>query len=67
MFEPATIVGVPISKVTKIVFYPWTLNRDPAHWRPNARSFDPERWMSDRSGGAAHDYSFLIFGAGPRR
>ncbi|KAG4442853.1 hypothetical protein IFR05_001649 [Cadophora sp. M221] len=67
LVEPTTIAGVPIPTQTPIVFSPWVLNRDPAHWGPNARCFVPERWLDDPSGGADHPYSFLTFGAGPRR
>ncbi|KAH7305682.1 cytochrome P450 [Rhexocercosporidium sp. MPI-PUGE-AT-0058] len=65
--EPATIAGVLIPTHTSIVFSPWALNRDPAHWGPDARCFVPERWLDDPSGGADHSYSFLTFGGGPRR
>lgn len=67
IIEPATIVGVSIPTGTKIVFSPWTNNRDPVHWGPDAREFRPERWLDNPSGGADHSYSFLTFGAGPRR
>ncbi|KAI1874637.1 hypothetical protein JX265_004845 [Neoarthrinium moseri] len=65
--EPATISGVPVTKGTAIVFSPWALNRDPAHWGPDGRVFNPERWLNDPSGGSEHPYSFLTFGGGPRR
>lgn len=66
--KPATVAGVHIPKGTKMVFSPWALNRDPKHWGPSARVFDPERWIqSPQSGGADHSYSFMTFGGGPRR
>ncbi|KXS95116.1 hypothetical protein AC578_2891 [Pseudocercospora eumusae] len=68
----ANLCGHDISIGTKITFSPWALQRDPAHWggaaAADARTFNPERWLSDPiSGGADHSYSFLNFGAGPRR
>ncbi|KAF5026346.1 hypothetical protein F66182_1554 [Fusarium sp. NRRL 66182] len=65
--ESAVLMGEMIPKGTQIVFSPWALNRDPAHWGPDARTFNPERWMDAPSGGADHKYSFLTFGGGPRR
>lgn len=63
-----SLCGHRIPSGTKISFSPWTLNRDPAHWGPDARIFNPQRWISDPvSGGADHSYSFLTFGAGARR
>ncbi|KAK8137028.1 hypothetical protein PG984_004968 [Apiospora sp. TS-2023a] len=66
--EPAVIAGTAIPKGTTMTFSPWALNRDPRHWGPSARVFDPERWVSDpTTGGADHAYSFATFGGGPRR
>ncbi|KAF9760966.1 hypothetical protein IL306_004034 [Fusarium sp. DS 682] len=65
--EDTTLMGESIRKGTKIVFSPWALNRDPVHWGPDSRVFNPERWMDDPTGGADHRYSFLTFGGGPRR
>ncbi|KAK6836246.1 cytochrome P450 [Apiospora arundinis] len=65
---PAVVAGVPIPKGTTMTFSPWALNRDPQHWGPDARVFDPERWVADpTTGGADHPYSFTTFGGGPRR
>ncbi|KAL7763755.1 hypothetical protein ACKLNR_007113 [Fusarium oxysporum f. sp. zingiberi] len=65
--QDITLAGERIRKGTKIVFLPWALNRDPAHWGPDARVFNPSRWLDNPSGGADHAYSFLTFGGGPRR
>ncbi|CZR41598.1 uncharacterized protein FPRO_11187 [Fusarium proliferatum ET1] len=65
--QDITLAGERIPKGTKIVFSPWALNRDPAHWGPDARVFNPSRWLDNPSGGADHAYSFLTFGGGPRR
>ncbi|KAK8036195.1 hypothetical protein PG993_008809 [Apiospora rasikravindrae] len=64
--DPAVIAGVPIPQGTTVTFSPWALNRDPRHWGPGARVFDPERWVASPStGGADHAYSFATFGGGP--
>ncbi|KAI7760995.1 hypothetical protein LZL87_012148 [Fusarium oxysporum] len=65
--QDITLAEERIRKGTKIVFSPWALNRDPAHWGPDARAFNPSRWLNSPSGGADHAYSFLTFGGGPRR
>ncbi|TDZ27830.1 Cytochrome P450 monooxygenase FUM15 [Colletotrichum spinosum] len=66
--KPTTVAGVPIPRGTTMVFSPWALNRDPKHWGPDARVFNPDRWIeSPSTGGADHSYSFLTFGGGPRR
>ncbi|KAF6819839.1 cytochrome p450 [Colletotrichum plurivorum] len=66
--EPATIAGVHIPKGSTVIFSPWALNRDPKHWGPTARVFDPDRWLKNpTTGGADHPNSFMTFGGGPRR
>jgi cytochrome P450 len=67
--SPAKILGTSIPKGTTIVYSPWVSNRNPRHWGSDSRTFDPERWLRDStgSGGADSSYSFLTFGAGPRR
>ncbi|KAK7953231.1 hypothetical protein PG988_013925 [Apiospora saccharicola] len=63
--EPAVIAGHPIPKGTTMTFFPWALNRDPRHWGPSARLFDPSRWVSNpATGGADHPYSLATFGGG---
>lgn len=64
----ATLLSQHIPIGSKVVFSPWTCNRDPVHWGPDARTFHPERWLSNpATGGANHSYAFLTFGAGSRR
>lgn len=58
----AEIAGVQIPVGTQVVYSPWTMNRDPKIWGPDARSFRPERWIENNNGGAEHSYSFLTFG-----
>lgn len=66
---PARILDTEIPVGTKVVFSPWALNRDPKYWGPDSREFNPERWLDENKayGGAENVYSFLAFGAGPRR
>jgi len=64
-----TLVGQPIPKGTRIALVPWAINRDPAHWGPDAGTFNPERWMGPgraNSGGAKSNYAFITFLHGPR-
>ncbi|KAK8001103.1 hypothetical protein PG991_013325 [Apiospora marii] len=66
--EPAVIAGTAIPQGTTVTFSPWALNRDPRHWGPDARVFDPDRWVANpTTGGADHPYAFATFGGGPRR
>ncbi|USW54903.1 Putative cytochrome P450 [Septoria linicola] len=66
--DVSAICGHRIPRGTKVTFSPWALNRDPSLWGPDARLFNPDRWMHDPvSGGADRNYAFLTFGAGPRR
>lgn len=67
--EDAEIQGVNIPKGTIVVYSPWTNARDPVHWGEDARTFNPDRWLDEgkKTGGADHPYSFITFGAGPRR
>ncbi|KAH9845215.1 pisatin demethylase / Cytochrome-P450 monooxygenase [Teratosphaeria destructans] len=64
---PARICDTVMPAGTKVVYSPWTLGRDRKHWGADARVFRPERWLEKRRGGADDAYSFLTFGAGPRR
>ena len=48
---------------------PWAINRDPAHWGPDAGIFNPDRWMGPGragSGGASSNFAFMTFFHGPR-
>ncbi|TLD19862.1 hypothetical protein PspLS_09734 [Pyricularia sp. CBS 133598] len=64
------ICGVHIPKGTVVVFSPWAMNRDPKSWGPDARTFNPDRWLvpaDQREKHRRHPCSFLTFGSGPRR
>ena len=66
------IAGEPIPKGTRVMLIPWAINKDEALWGPEARKFNPERWMPSEknprsaNGGAPSNYSFLTFLHGPR-
>ena len=65
---PANLANTAIPIGTKVVFSPWATGRDPAFWGPDARTFDPSRWLGDDAKKKEWSpYSFLTFGAGPRR
>ncbi|KAM3086566.1 hypothetical protein ACMFMG_000698 [Clarireedia jacksonii] len=67
-----TIGGHRIPKGTRVMIIPWAINKDEAQWGPDARKFNPDRWMPkdgdsrSTSGGATSNYSFLTFLHGPR-
>ncbi|KAH0566078.1 hypothetical protein GP486_000516 [Trichoglossum hirsutum] len=64
-----TLLNEPIPKGTRVVVCPLAINRDPAHWGPDAGVFNPERWTGPgkaNSGGALSNYSFMTFLHGPR-
>ncbi|KAK4503181.1 hypothetical protein PRZ48_006609 [Zasmidium cellare] len=64
--SPARILDTDIPVGTKVVFSPWTMGRDPKHWGPDARTFNPDRWLGETSA-CDNVHAFLTFGAGPRR
>jgi len=67
-----TICGHHIPKGTRVMLVPWATNKDEALWGPDARKFNPDRWMpkdgqsNSASGGASSNYAFLTFLHGPR-
>ncbi|TID14283.1 pisatin demethylase / cytochrome P450 monooxygenase [Venturia nashicola] len=65
--EPAQLAGYDVPKGTAVVYSPWTMNRDPKLWGPDARTFRPERWLDVSNDNSRHSYSLLTFGGGPRR
>ena len=62
----ASILGHAIPVGTKVVFSPWTSNRDPKYWGASARVFNPERWLTPGNVSTTPN-TFLTFGAGSRR
>lgn len=68
-----TIQGQFVPKGTTVVVMPWAVNKSESMWGPDARLFNPDRWMpkyeGDRkgaSGGATSKYAFISFLHGPR-
>ncbi|KAK4242332.1 hypothetical protein C8A03DRAFT_40300 [Achaetomium macrosporum] len=68
-----SINGQFVPKGTRIILAPWAINKSEALWGPDAREFNPNRWMpkSDQdkhaaSGGATSNYAFMTFLHGPR-
>ena len=67
------IQGQFVPKGTSIILTPWAINKSESMWGPDARVFNPERWLpkydGDKraaSGGATSNYAFLSFLHGPR-
>jgi cytochrome P450 len=67
-----TLMGTPIPSGTRLIFAPWSVNKDPSIWGENAAIFDPSRWIDpgtgkpNSSGGVGSNYGFLTFLHGPR-
>jgi cytochrome P450 len=64
-----SILGTKVPKGTMIAYSPDAVNHDERFWGPDADVFDPERWMGPgkaANGGAANNFAFLTFSAGPR-
>lgn len=64
-----SIIGHFIPKGTTVILCPLAVNQNTALWGPDAREFNPERWMAPGqagSGGAKSAYSFMTFLHGPR-
>lgn len=54
---------------TTIVICPWAINTSTHLWGPDARSFNPERWLGPgkaNTGGAESNYAVTTFLHGPR-
>ena len=64
-----TILDQFIPKGTDIIICPYAVNTSIELWGPDAKTFNPDRWMGPgnaNSGGAESNYSFLTFLHGPR-
>lgn len=67
--KDTSIAGHFIPKGTAVMVCVWAINTSTALWGPDAKDFNPDRWMGPGragSGGAASNYSFLTFLHGPR-
>ncbi|KAL9069642.1 MAG: hypothetical protein Q9157_006096 [Trypethelium eluteriae] len=67
-----TILDQPVPRGTTIIMSPWAINQSKKLWGPDARSFNPDRWIdsttghANNTGGADSNFSFLTFLHGPR-
>lgn len=64
-----TIQGHFIPAGTTVVICPWAVNTSTHLWGPDARSFNPERWLGAgraNTGGADSNYAITTFLHGPR-
>jgi cytochrome P450 len=59
------LAGEPIAEGTMVLVSPYLLHRDERHF-DRAATFDPGRW-SEGTASAARAFTYLPFGAGPRR
>ncbi|CZR50970.1 related to isotrichodermin C-15 hydroxylase (cytochrome P-450 monooxygenase CYP65A1) [Phialocephala subalpina] len=67
-----TLLNEKIPKGTRVMLLPWAINKSESLWGPDARKFNPDRWIPSETnpysanGGAASNYSMLTFLHGPR-
>ena len=64
-----TIQGSFIPAGTTVVICPWAVNTSTHLWGPDARTFNPERWLGAgraNTGGAESNYAITTFLHGPR-
>ena len=64
-----TIQGSFIPAHTTIVICPWAINTSQHLWGPDARAFNPDRWLKPgqaNTGGAESNYAITTFLHGPR-
>jgi cytochrome P450 len=64
-----TIQGHFIPKATTVVICPWAINTSEQLWGPDAKQFNPDRWLGAgraNTGGAESNYAVTTFLHGPR-
>jgi cytochrome P450 len=64
-----TIQGHFIPRATTVVICPWAVNTSRDLWGPDARDFNPDRWLGPgraNTGGADSNYAVTTFLHGPR-
>jgi cytochrome P450 len=64
-----TIQGHPIPANTTVIICPWATNTSTELWGPDAKSFNPDRWMGPgraNTGGAESNFAVTTFLHGPR-
>jgi cytochrome P450 len=65
----STIQSHFIPRGTTVIISPWATNTSDDLWGPNAKAFDPERWMGQgkaNTGGAESNFAITTFLHGPR-
>lgn len=72
----SVVAGQKVPKGTELILSPWTINRAPEMWGPDAAEWLPSRWIdfgekpedarTNNTGGASSNYSSLTFLHGPR-
>jgi cytochrome P450 len=64
-----TIQGSFVPRGTTVVICPWAINTSTHLWGPDAREFNPDRWLGQgkaNTGGAESNYAITTFLHGPR-
>lgn len=65
--EDTDLLGVKIPKGTAVRVHLWAINKSKLFWGEDAREFNPDRWLVDKTnGGATDSLAYLTFGHGPR-
>jgi cytochrome P450 len=64
-----TIQGHFVPKATTVVICPWAINTSEQLWGPDAKQFNPDRWLGAgraNTGGAESNFAVTTFLHGPR-
>ncbi|KAF2271560.1 cytochrome P450 [Westerdykella ornata] len=64
-----TIANHPVPPSTTVIISPWAINTSYALWGPDARAFNPDRWLGPgraNTGGAESNFASTTFLHGPR-
>lgn len=67
-----SIAGHFVPKGTRVMIIPWAINKSESLWGPDAKNFNPDRWLPSENnprsanGGAPSNYAMLTFLHGPR-
>ncbi|KAE8442148.1 hypothetical protein EG329_003799 [Mollisiaceae sp. DMI_Dod_QoI] len=65
--SPVEIGGTMFPKGTTIQVHMWAINKSKKLWGEDAREFNPDRWLKDKTnGGAKESLAFITFGHGTR-
>jgi cytochrome P450 len=62
--EDVTLADYDVPAGSAVMLPQWVVHRDPAHW-DDPESFDPDRWLPERSAGRP-EFAYFPFGGGPR-